>query len=180
MIHFITGNKGKLDEARAILGEVDSFDVDLPEVQEVDPHKIIKEKLREAQNHKKGAFIVEDTSLYYDGMNGLPGPLIKWFLETIGNEGLYKLTESFGCGAHAKTIIGYISENGEISYHEGAVAGEIVSPRGDMGFGWDPVFKPEGFDKTFAEMSQEEKNSISMRKMALEELKNNLYSDRDK
>lgn len=71
-------------------------------------------------------------------MNGLPGPLIKWFLKTIGNQGLFKIAEAFkNYQAEAKTIVGYASTQGEIKYFEGVVKGTIVSPRGE-GFGWDP------------------------------------------
>lgn len=171
MITFITGNKNKLREAQEILGEVKGHNVDLPEIQEVDPHVIIKAKLEEARKQGLTNFIIEDTSLYFDALNGLPGPLIKWFLETIGNDGLYDLVRNKDPKAQAKTIIGYSDSEGKISYHEGVVEGKIVAPRGETNFGWDPIFRPDGHDKTFAEMSAEEKNSLSMRKMALEDLK---------
>jgi inosine triphosphate pyrophosphatase len=170
-LYFITGNKGKLAEAQSILGDVEGLDIELPEIQSLDAHEIIKEKLEEAQKHHSGEFIVEDTSLYFDALNGLPGPLIKWFMKTVGNDGLYKMAESFrNFNAEAKTIVGYSNSNKEISFHEGTVRGSIVAPRGE-GFGWDPIFQPNGHDKTFGEMSAEEKNSISMRKFAFEKLK---------
>ena len=170
-LYFITGNKGKLAEVQSILGNVEVLDVDLPEIQELDAHKIIKAKLEEAQKHQKGEFIVEDTSLYFEAMKGLPGPLIKWFMKTIGNDGLYKMIEPFGnFNAETKTIIGYSNSKGEIQFFEGSIKGTIVAPRGE-GFGWDPIFQPEGYDKTFGELSAEEKNSFSMRKIAVEKLK---------
>lgn len=171
MIKFITGNKGKLDEATTILGEVEGLDIDLVEIQEIDPHKIIRAKLEEAQKTEKGEFIVEDTSLYLDALNGLPGPLIKWFLKLLGNEGLYNIWARLNnYNAEAKTLIGYCNKRGEIKFFEGATKGTISVPKGE-GFGWDPIFTPEGQDKTFGEMSSEEKNQISMRKIALEKLK---------
>src|SRR3989344_6958047 len=87
-IYFITGNKGKLAEVQSILGNVEGLDIDLPEVQSLDAHEIIKAKLEEAKKHQTGEFIVEDTSLYFEALKGLPGPLIKWFMKTIGNDGL--------------------------------------------------------------------------------------------
>ncbi|MDD3480814.1 MAG: non-canonical purine NTP pyrophosphatase [Patescibacteria group bacterium] len=171
MITFITGNQNKLREAREILGDVEGHEIDLPEIQEVDPHIIIKAKMDEAKKQGLKNFIVEDTSLYFDGLNGLPGPLIKWFLDKLGNDGLYDLVKDKDPKAQAKTIIGYSDKEGKISYHEGIIEGEIVAPKGDTNFGWDPIFKPDGHDKTFAEMGPEEKNTVSMRKMALEELK---------
>lgn len=174
-LYFITGNKGKLAEVQAILGDVvEGLDIDLPEVQEIDAHKIIKAKLEEAQKHHKGEFIVEDTSLYFEAMNGLPGPLIKWFMKTVGNDGLYKLASAFdNFNAEAKTIIGHSDLDGEIEFFEGNIKGKIVSPKG-TGFGWDPIFQPDGYTKTFGELTAEEKNSFSMRKLALEQFKKHL------
>mgnify|MGYP000548382432 CR=1 FL=1 len=116
--------------------------------------------------------MVEDTSLYLDCLNGLPGPLIKWFLETIGNDGLFRIVDKFGnAKAEAKTIIGYAKSHEEIYFFEGIVKGQIVSPRGETKFGWDPIFPTEGYSQTFAEMSAEEKNAISQRRRAFERLK---------
>ncbi len=174
MIYFITGNIGKLSEAKSVISDIEEYDIDLPEIQEVNAHAIIRAKLLEGLKHKKGEFIVEDTSLYFDVLNGLPGPLIKWFLKTIGNEGLYNLVEKLGNNkAQAKTIIGYAKDAEHIEFFEGVVEGEIVESAG-TGFGWDPIFKPLGHDRTFAEMSSEEKNQISMRKIAFEKLKKHL------
>jgi len=171
MLYFITGNKNKFDEVAAILPEVEQLDIDLPEIQEIDPHEIIKAKLTEAFQHTSGEFIVEDTSLYLDCMNGLPGPLIKWFLKTVGNKGLADIAEKFGNSkAQAKTMIGYATDRDDIHFFEGVVEGKIVQPQAVSGFGWDPIFLPDGHTKTFAEMDKPEKNEISMRRMALNKL----------
>ena len=166
-INFITGNKNKFSEAKEILGEVNQIEMDLPEIQEIDPKKIIKEKLKEARKAGKNNFFCEDTSLYIESLQGLPGPLIKWFLKTLKPEGIYKLVKSStNKKAVAKTIIGYYDGNSE-RFFEGEIEGEIVEPKGETNFGWDPLFKPKGYNKTFAEMPKEEKNKISMRKKAL-------------
>ena len=171
MIYFITGNIGKLSEAKSIISDIEGYDVDLPEIQDIDAHAIIRAKLLEGLKHKDGELIVEDTSLYFGALNGLPGPLIKWFLKTIGNDGLYNLAEKLGNNkAQAKTLIGYAKNAEEIEFFEGVVEGEIVAPIGN-GFGWDPIFKPFGHDKTFGEMDFNEKNSLSMRRVAFERLK---------
>jgi len=172
MTYFITGNKNKFAEVQAVLPEVKQLDIDLPEIQELDAQKIIQAKLTEALKHKKGEFIVEDTSLHLDCLRGLPGPLIKWFLQTIGNQGLTQLADKLGNDkAEAVTMIGYAKSQDEMHFFEGRVKGKIVSPRGETKFGWDPIFLPDGYDKTFAEMGAEEKNKISMRRMALNKLK---------
>lgn len=172
MIHFITGNANKLKEVQAILPDVEQLDIDLPEIQELDAKEIIKAKLIEAYNHVDGAFIVEDTSLYLDCMNGLPGPLIKWFLKSMGNAGLADLALKYGNDrAEARTMIGYAKNKDEMYFFEGVIKGRIVPPKGETSFGWDPIFLPDGFDVTFAEMSREQKQGISMRTNAVMQLK---------
>ena len=170
-LYFITGNENKFKEVKAILDDVEKMEMDLPEIQDLNPKNIIKTKIQEAMEHHSGEFIVEDTSFYLDCLNGLPGPLIKWFLETIGTKGLYKIADGFGnYKAEAKTIVGY-SNGKDIRFFEGVVRGKLVSPREGREFGYDPIFQPDGYEKTFGEMSREEKNEISMRRIALNKLK---------
>ena len=168
-LFFITGNAGKFREAQTFIPEIKQLDLDLAEIQSLDAHEIIKHKLAEAQKHRKGRFVVEDVSVYIDGMNGLPGPLIKWFTKSVGYEGLAKLAKVFGNKASAKCIIGYF-DGKNTEFFEGEVKGKIVEPRGSGGFGWDKNFVPDGYKKTFGEMALEEKNKISMRKIAFEKL----------
>lgn len=170
--YFITGNKNKFAEILAIMPKVEQLDIDLTEIQEIDPQKVIEAKLKEAMGYEKGEFILEDTSLYLRGMKGLPGPLIKWFLQTIGIEGLYKMAVAFNnFEAEAKTVIGYAKNPKEIYFFEGTISGKIVKPQGKSDFGFDPIFLPDGHKKTFAEMDKKEKNEISMRRLALNKLK---------
>jgi non-canonical purine NTP pyrophosphatase (RdgB/HAM1 family) len=179
MIYFITGNKNKLAEVQAVLTEVKQLDIDLPEIQGLDAQKIIQAKLSESFNHSQGEFIVEDTSLHLECLKGLPGTLIKWFLQTIGNKGLAQLAEKLGNdNAEAVTMIGYAKSQDEMQFFEGRVKGKIVKPRGENKFGWDPIFIPNGYDQTFAEMGAEEKNRISMRRMALNKLKEFLSTNK--
>lgn len=172
-ILFITGNLNKLKEAKEIMPEIEGCEIDLPEIQELDGKKIVEEKLSEAIKQKPGInLIVEDLSLVINGMNGLPGPLIKWFLKSVGREGVAKMAKLFGDQkAEAKVTLGYADDKGNIKYFEGIIEGKIVEPRGESEFGWDPVFQPDGYNKTFAEMGMEEKNKISHRKIALEKLR---------
>lgn len=170
---FITGNPNKLKEAKEIMPEIEGCDIDLPEIQELDTKKIIEEKLHEAIKQKPGIdLIVEDQSLVIDGMNGLPGPLIKWFYKALNIEGIYKIALKMGNqSVEAKTTIGYCNKKGEIAFFESVVKGRIVEPRGNIGWGWDPIFQQDGYEKTYAEMTMEQKNELSMRKIALEKLK---------
>lgn len=166
-LFFVTSNKNKFVEIQNIISNLEQIEIDLAEIQDSNAHNVIRAKLKEALSHHSGQFIVEDTSLYFDCLNGLPGPLIKFFLERLGNEGLANLVEKMGNNkAEARTIIGYAKNADEVYFFEGSIKGTIVKPSGKTGFGWDPIFKPDGFDKTFAQMSQDEKNNISMRKEA--------------
>ena len=170
-LYFITGNKGKLKEAQAIIPNVESVEFDLPEIQSMDPKEVISEKLKEAIKEHEGEFFVEDTSLYIECLNGFPGPLIKWMLDRIDDTGIGELVSKYDNNkAIAKTVIGYI-DGREIHFFSGEIKGSITpTPKGEFGFGWGKIFKPEGYEKTFGEMTPEEKNTLSMRKIALEKL----------
>jgi non-canonical purine NTP pyrophosphatase (RdgB/HAM1 family) len=173
MLYFVTGNAGKFAEVKAAIPEVEQIELDLPEVQSIDPQAIIKAKLDEALRQTKNVCILEDTSLYLEALNyKLPGPLIKCFEEGIGNEGIAEIAEKFQkFGAEARTIIGYIGSDGVHRFFEGSLRGKIVSPRGQGDFGWGPIFTPEGEERTFAEMSRGEKRAVSMRTKAINKLK---------
>jgi non-canonical purine NTP pyrophosphatase (RdgB/HAM1 family) len=78
--------------------------------------------------------------------------------------------------AFASSWIGHIDEKGNIKFFQGKVEGIIVEPRGENGFGFDSIFRPMGSDKTFAEMTTEEKNQFSHRAKAFNLLKQYLES----
>ncbi|MBW4062094.1 non-canonical purine NTP pyrophosphatase [Candidatus Saccharibacteria bacterium] len=175
MLTFITGNVGKLKEAQAVIPELVGLDLALIEIQSLDSKAVIAAKLDEAAAKHEGEFIVEDTSLSFVAGNGLPGPLIKWFGKSIGFEHLPHIGEALGSNAAvAQVWIGYRHSSGETTFYEGRIDGQIVPPRGTNGFGWDDVFQPDGYDLAFAEMSDDIKNSLSMRRLAFEQLKANL------
>ncbi len=171
-ITFVTGNANKLAEVKAMLSSLDTIEltnhaIDLPELQG-EPEHISREKTRLAAEHVKGPVIVEDTSLCFNALNGLPGPYIRDFLGKLGHDGLNTLLAGHeDKTAYSQTIFGYTDGPGhEILLFPGRCAGTIVPPRGDY-FGWDPIFQPEGKEQTFAEMTREEKNAISHRSRAL-------------
>lgn len=173
----VTGNQNKFQEIQSLISEVQQIDLELDEIQELDSHKVIAHKLQQALIQHAGPLIVEDTSLIIDSWNGLPGPLIKWFLKSLGVAGVWQLAQAANqTAATAKTCVGYADEAGTISFFEGEIKGQLVKPRGDRGFGWDMIFQPKGSTKTFAEMSLEEKNQFSMRKIAIQKLKDFLLS----
>ena len=171
-MRFVTGSDRKFREVRMVLPDVERLDIDLPEIQETDPHAVIRAKLEAAFAHSEGEFIVEDTGLYLECLNGFPGPLIKWLLKAVGYKGIVSLTERLGNDrVSAKTVIGYAKGRGSVRFFEGELSGRIVPDRGKTGFGWDAIFQPDGQEKTLGEMTPEEKNGISYRKIAVTKLK---------
>ncbi len=174
---FVTGNERKLLEARGILAplKVDVEPLDLPELQG-SSDEIAAEKAKVAFAQLNKPLFVEDTSLHINALGGLPGPYIKHFLKSIGNDGILKMLSAFeDRSAVVRTTIGYCLEDGTVGTVYGEMPGTIVEARGTSNFGvfgFDPIFLPEGFDKTYAEMSNDEKNAISHRRKALEALRN--------
>ncbi|XP_046339285.1 inosine triphosphate pyrophosphatase-like [Haliotis rufescens] len=177
-IVLVTGNKKKLEEVVQILGpdfphKVTSQDIDLPEYQGT-PEEIARAKCKLAAEHIKGPVIVEDTSLCFNALGGLPGPYVKWFLKSVGPTGLHKMLAGFeDKTGYAQCVFAYSSgeEGSDIQIFDGRCPGSIVAPRGPTDFGWDPCFQPDGFDKTYAEMDKSVKHTISHRGKAMDLLK---------
>lgn len=207
-ILFITGNQGKLSEVQAYLDGIPhvhlkALSIDLPELQAATSAEISRLKAVEAFRVVNKLtphdplppdgtpVLVDDTSLGFRALNNLPGAYIKWFLKSIGSEGLVKLTEGFRVPgdadnthrlAVASCVFSYCTgsdTNGKphVVQFVGECPGRIVdTPRGAKGFGWDPIFAPEvntsgtPYSHTFAEMEVAEKNVISHRARALEKL----------
>jgi XTP/dITP diphosphohydrolase len=172
MLYFVTSNAGKFKEVSDLIPDLKQLKLDLEEIQSLESHAIITHKLKQASAVHEGAFIVEDTSLELTCLKGLPGPLIKFFEQTLGVDGIAGLAMKYeDRSARAVSTLGYRDEAGEIRFFEGTLTGTIVPPRGTKNvFGWNSIFEPHGYDQTFAEMSIEEKNRISMRGLATKKL----------
>jgi ribokinase/non-canonical purine NTP pyrophosphatase (RdgB/HAM1 family) len=179
---FVTGNKKKLEEVERLMAASDgnfpfqltNRKIDLPELQG-EPLEIAEEKCRLAAKEVGGAVLTEDTSLCFHALGGLPGPYIKWFLEKCGHEGLNKMLAGFDDkSAYAQTIFAFTTgPDDEIHLFDGRTNGKIVPARGAKEFGWDPVFEAaEGHlaGKTYAEMTNDEKNTISHRAKSMAKL----------
>ena len=189
IINFVSGNKNKLKELSDIFNthfndiEIKQLDIDLPELQGL-PEDIVKGKLKLALEKAKkleGPVLVEDTSLCFNAYGGLPGAYIKYFLKAIKPEGLYKMVCAFkDHSAYAQSIYGLQKDKkDEPHLFIGKTDGEIVSPRGDNNFGWDPCFKPSCSKKTFAQMDDNEKNKISHRGKSTRAMINFLKKNED-
>jgi inosine triphosphate pyrophosphatase len=178
-ITFITRNEKKLNEVKAILKgyTIEHIEIDLPELQGERNH-VVKEKARSASKQLKRTVIVDDTNLCFNALNGLPGPYIRDFLEKIGVTGLYKLLAGFeDKTAKAICMVGYCEPKKEPVLFEGIVEGTIVEPKQKDCRWWDAIFKPKGSNKTYLEMTNDEKNRISHRKKAFEQLREYLENE---
>eukprot|EP00760_Papus_ankaliazontas_P022692 PhM_4_TR18934/c0_g1_i2/m.12533/K01519/ITPA; inosine triphosphate pyrophosphatase len=181
-LHFITGNANKLREVREILSgtnvEIVATTYDLPELQGADPISISRAKAVYAYRLAQRPILIEDTSLCFNALGGLPGPYIKWFMEKLGHDGLNKMLVGFdGDNTSAYALctfaLAFSEKEEDVIIFQGTCEGHIVPPRGPTNFGWDPIFEPnESINKqTFAEMPSEEKNQISHRSRALNKVK---------
>lgn len=182
-ITFVTGNQKKLEQMRTLLPQVVGKAIDLPEIQSLDMRDIVVHKMREALALCEPPLLVEDTAFYLDclqsrdGTPGLPGPLVKWFLHSIGNQGLFELARNAGnVRAIAHTIVAYAPNQNEIHLFEGSLAGSVVAPQ-TTGFGWDCILKPDGYDVVLDALSFEQRVAINHRAQAVKKLKDFLENE---
>lgn len=175
MLTIITGNLNKLADFKAVLApiEVDHLNLDLDEIQSLDPKLVIEHKLRQAMSLVPNKeFLLDDRSLSIESMGGLPGPFVKWFLGTTGIKKLAEYALLHGqTKATARSYIGYTTATGEMYFFEGVMEGSIVMPRGDLSYGWDPIFLPDGYDKTYGEMGRDEISKISHYRKSMDKFK---------
>jgi XTP/dITP diphosphohydrolase len=172
-ITVVTGNSKKAKEIEAITGvSVKRVGLDIKEIQSLSVREVAREKALVAYRELRVPVLVDDTGMSITALGGLPGALVSWFLNTIGPEGILRLMrESEDRRASVSTCIAYC-EGAEVHLFEGEINGTIsVEMRGTNGFGYDPIFIPSGQLKTYAEMTPEEKNTVSMRGIALSKLR---------
>lgn len=177
-LEIATTNEGKLKEYRRLLPEYEIIpkSLDIEEIQSIDPYKVISHKAKSAwEQNGYNPILVEDTSLELLALDRKPGPLIKFFTDTNSKNLICTKWLSNDRRVVVRVLIG-IYDGKEIHIHEGIIDGEIaLKPRGNNGFGFDDIVIPngqKGKPKTFAEMTHEQKDKISMRKLAVESFKN--------
>ena len=180
---FATNNQHKVAEIRAVLGnrfhiitlQEAGIDIDIPE-----PHDTLEANAQEKSQtiHRLTGqdCFSEDTGLEVPALNGEPGVKSARYAGDVRSfdanidKLLGKLKGKTDRSARFRTVISLIL-GGEEYRFEGVCPGRIIDERkGNEGFGYDPVFVPEGSDRTFAEMSMEEKNKFSHRKKAMEKM----------
>jgi XTP/dITP diphosphohydrolase len=175
-ITMATSNLHKVEEANYVLKpfgvRLVARDIKGDEVQSFEPSVVAKASLEAAMKKFDGPLVVEDTGLFIDALNGFPGALAAYVHKSIGLQGILKLLEGVeNRKAHFDAAVAYGAPPGRIWVFTGRVYGRIsLKEAGSGGFGFDPLFVPEGFDKTFAEMSLEEKSKISHRALAFRRL----------
>jgi XTP/dITP diphosphohydrolase len=170
-VTFASTNRNKYLEAKAILGQygimVDFAKINLVELQSESLEQIAKDKARSAFDSLKRPVIVEDDGLFIDALKGFPGSYSSFVFQTIGNIGILKLLNgSTDRSASFRSIIAYTDGN-NVSISEGLVKGKISDIVLGGGWGYDPIFIPDGTRLTFAEL-KEEKNNFSHRRKGLE------------
>ena len=183
-IVFATNNKHKLEEIKDILGK----DFEIVSLAEIGCHEDIPETglTLEENARQKSTYIVEhynhdcfadDTGLEVDALNGEPGVHSARYAEGTDHDSeanmrklLSKMANVKDRTARFRTVISLII-NGVEHQFEGRVEGHIATEKhGKEGFGYDPIFIPEGYDKSFAELGEEVKNQISHRARAVKKL----------
>ncbi len=180
-ITFITGNQHKADNLARLLGlPLDHVKLDLEEIQSTELQSIVEYKARQAYEIIKRPVIVDDVSLGFSALDGLPGPFVKFFVQ-VGPDKLCRMLDGFdNRSAVGNAGIGYCDETG-FTYFEGGIQGTIADhPRGNGGFGsfgWDVIFEPTGYGgRTRAELSQEEYDEVYQKIRPIKELKRFLES----
>lgn len=180
---FATNNKHKLEEIQAILGNQFKIlslndigcDEDIPEEQETLEGNAGQKSFYVYNKYGYNCF-ADDTGLEINSLNGEPGVYSARYAgeeksaQANMNKVLEKMAKIKNRDARFRTVISLVIEGHEELF-EGIVEGEIITEkRGNSGFGYDPIFRPEGFNQTFAEMSLTAKNKISHRARAVEKL----------
>mgnify|MGYP000442274414 CR=1 FL=1 len=166
MLRFVTTNPGKLREAREYLdADIERFDYDYAEIQSDSLADIAAHGAREAHREAGGPVIVDDSGLFIEALEGFPGPYSSYVEDTVGIERTADLALAEpNQRAAFRSVVAYADAD-TVETFPGSVQGTIVEPRGDGGFGYDPIFEHDG--ETFAEMDVEKKNALSHRGRAL-------------
>ena len=177
-IAFITGNAGKAAEYTAMLGiDVAPAKAELTEIQSLDVADVAARKAADAYAQLGQPVLVDDSGLTVRAWNGLPGALVAWFLHTVGTEGILAMAAGLADRrATVTTALGYATADG-VRVFQASVNGTLATePRGSSGFGYDSIFIPDGdaSHRTYAEMTSDEKNKLSHRRLAVEEMRSAL------
>ncbi len=175
-IYFVSSNPGKINEVMSHLKkfgiEVIGKEMELQELNSEDQIKISSEKAKAAAKIIGKPLIVEDTAVYFEAYRNFPGTHPKFIYKTIGFEGIFKLLEGKTRIALIKTVVSYCEPGKEPRIFSGTCKGRItekVIEPAEEKLPFDAIFIPDGDNRTFSQMSKEEKAMYSHRAKALNE-----------
>lgn len=176
-VTFVTSNRHKVEEVRALLGtqgvRVRWSARALPEIQAETLEEVVREKIRAARG-LRGTVLVEDSGLFIPALGGFPGVYSAPVLGMWGFGPLLELTRRRDPRATFRTVAA-VRHSARVRLFTGEVRGRIArSPRGTGGFGYDPIFVPAGSRQTYAEWSPDRKRSESHRARAMNKVANYL------
>lgn len=172
---FVTGNAHKAEQMEKLLGiNIDHQKLDLDEIQSRDPAEVIEHKVRQAYDIVKRPVFVDDFSFWFDDLDGLPGPFIKFFIEADGAlEKLCRIADTLASRrVTARAYFGFY-DGDELKIMYGELKGEIVEhPRGTIGIATDFVFAVDGYGgKTRSELPQDEYDTVYATVRATEKIR---------
>jgi non-canonical purine NTP pyrophosphatase (RdgB/HAM1 family) len=156
-VTFITGNERKAEYLAKYLGfKVRHAKLELDELQSLDLKTIVEHKVRQAYEKIKSPVLVEDVSLEFEALHGLPGPFIKFFIDRIPPEAICRLLDGTSRKAIARCMFGFY-DGESMEFFEGSLTGTIAdAPAGEKVFGFDTFFIPEGYSITRAQMNEDD------------------------
>jgi XTP/dITP diphosphohydrolase len=179
MIKFVTSNEHKYKEAENLFKkhgiEISWINMKYEEIQAGDNEIICRDSCMKLNQVLEPPFFIDDTGLYIRSLNGFPGPFASYVQDTLGNRIIIQIAS--GSDAFFKTVISFSRES-KIYQFIGILKGHISEKETDGNkFGYDPIFVPEGYNRTLAQLSTGEKNSISHRGKALDKFVEFLVSN---
>lgn len=172
-LFFLTSNKNKVRMLEGILGwPLPISTISLEEIQSMDPYAVATHKVKQAWSKLHYPTLVWDQSVNICCLNGFPGPLIKWFWKTVSLDKICQIAAKFdNFSIQSMTLFAYY-DGIAIRFFSEIIRGRIPEdPMGVNGFAWDPIFIPDGHEKTLAQMNELEKKELSMHSKAVNGLK---------
>jgi XTP/dITP diphosphohydrolase len=169
-LFFVSSNTHKFTEAERILSnlgiEISLFKTTLEEIQSNSLIEIAKRKALDAYSKVQKPVIIEDDGLFIDSLAGFPGPYSSYVYDTIGNKGIIRLLENIESrNAKFVAIIAYCNGVDDVQLFESSIPGKISLSIEEGGWGYDPIFIPNGESKTYANIS--DKDNFSHRSASL-------------
>jgi len=178
-INLVTSNLGKVEELTYILKpfghKASQLKVECPEIQAPTLEEVVDFGLDWLVAKKiQTPFIIDDAGIFIEALQNFPGVYSRYVYDTIGLQGVLKQMEGLEDRTTTfKCVLGLMLEDGTKHKFIGECKGNLIHEmRGSGGFGYDPIFIPDNFDKTFSELSPDEKNSVSHRGQAMKKVVN--------